>query len=108
MKNFQSKTEGIWTKILPIQLTDEQKELLLSTKDEDKDAKKILAQEISVQMNGVPTSEETTQLNSLYDSIKPELKEDDSYQLLSINVLGDELNGILNCRVNGEHKQIRF
>lgn len=111
MKNFQSKTEGIWTKILPVQLTDAQKELLMSTKVEDKDAKKILSQELSSQMNGVPTTEENTELTSLYNSVKPELKEDESYELLSINVISDEdekLSGILNCRINGEHKQIRF
>jgi hypothetical protein len=111
MKTFQSTIEGAWTKIVPVQLTDVQKELLLSTKDEDKDAKRILSQEISSQMNGIPNSEETAQLNSLYNSVKPELKEDESYQLLSITVLGhedEELSGILNYRINKEHKQIRF
>jgi len=110
MKNFQSTTEGTWIELLPVQLTEEQKTLMMSTKEEDKEAKKSLMGSIKSQREGSVDIEKKGELNSFYNSIKPELKENNVYQLIAINVSekGDKFNGILNCRVNGEHRQIRF
>jgi formylmethanofuran dehydrogenase subunit E len=111
MKNYQSTTEGIWIEILPVQLTEEQKALMMSTKEEDKEAKKALQETIKTQREGSVATKKKNELNSFYNSIKPELKEKDVYQLISVNLSEKEESnfvGILNCRVNGEHKQIRF
>jgi formylmethanofuran dehydrogenase subunit E len=111
MKNFQSTIEGNWIELLPVQLTEEQKALMMSTNKEDKEAKKALIESIKTQREGSVTTKKKNELNSFYNSIKPELKEEDVYQLISIDLAEKEESnfvGILNCRVNGEHKQIRF
>jgi len=111
MKNFQSTTEGTWIELLPVQLTEEQKTLMMSTKEEDKEAKKALQETIKSQREGSVDIEKEGELNSFYNSIKPELKENDVYQLIAIDVAEKDnggFSGILNCRVNTEHKQVRF
>jgi hypothetical protein len=49
-------------------------------------------------------------LNQLYDANKPALQEDDRYEYISMDVSEDSGSywGILNCRVNNEHVQVRF
>jgi len=110
MKNFQSKEEGTWIEILPVQITKEQRDLLHSTKEEDKEAQQELATLIKSQKGGVVSEEKTASLVQFYNSIKPEVKETDTYQLISIDLSekSDKFVGILNCRINSEHKQIRF
>lgn len=56
-------------------------------------------------------AQEITELDALYESVKPELKDGDEYQLIACDASRDQagvLHGILNCRVNGEHVQVRF
>ena len=110
MRNFQSTTEGAWVELLPLQLTEEQKTLMRSTNKEDEEAKQALIETIKEQREGVVSSEKQEQLNGFYNLIKPEIGEDDVYNFLSINLSKKEsgISGILNCRVNGEQKQIRF
>jgi len=110
MKNFQSKEEGTWIEILPVQITKEQRDLLHSTKEEDKEAQQELATLIKSQKGGVVSEEKTASLVQFYNSVKPEIKEGDTYQLISIDLSEkeDKFIGILNCRINEEHKQIRF
>jgi len=111
MKNYQSTIEGTWTELLSVQLTQEQIDLLKSTNEEDSVAKQELISLINSQRNGEVGEEKTTELNSFYNSIKPELQEEDVYQLISVDlsqIVKVPFTGILNCRVNGEHKQIRF
>ena len=110
MKNFQSKEEGTWIEILPVQITKEQRDLLHSTKEEDKEAQQELATLIKSQKGGVVSEEKTASLVQFYNSVKPEIKQGDTYQLISIDLSEkeDKFIGILNCRINEEHKQIRF
>jgi hypothetical protein len=110
MKNYQSTTEGIWIEILPVQLTKEQKTLMMSTKEEDREAKKSLIESIKTQREGSVDTEKEDKLKVFYNSVKPELNQEDVYQLISIDISEkeDKFIGILNCRINGEHKQIRF
>jgi hypothetical protein len=110
MKNYQSITEGTWVELVPVQLTEEQKTLMMSRKEEDKETKKSLMETIKSQRESSVDIEKEGELNSFYNSVKPELKENDVYQLISINLSEkeDKFKGILNCRINGEHKQIRF
>jgi hypothetical protein len=49
--------------------------------------------------------------NEVYTQYKPQLASEDKYQLISADVLIDDdsmVYGIINCRINGEHEQIRF
>lgn len=58
------------------------------------------------------TQEEKSELDELYASVKPELKDSDSYKIISLKASRGEGErkwaGILNCRVNGDHVQVRF
>ena len=111
MKNLQSIEEGTWVELLPVELTESQIELLKSTKETDAEAKSELIAEIKELKEGAVSSDLTEKLNTVYTSLKPELKEEDVYQLISADFSEKSENvftGIINCRINGEHKQIRF
>ena len=57
------------------------------------------------------TGVKLSELNSFYESKKPELEQEDTYEFISMDVSEKKqgvYNGILNCRVNDTHKQIRF
>jgi hypothetical protein len=110
MKNIQSTIEGTWIELIPILLTEEQQTLLNSTNPLDNDTKISLLATIKTQREVTLSTEDTIIAESIYASIKPTLKEDDTYQLIAADMTLDNgtAKGILNCRVNGEHKQIRF
>ena len=107
MANYNSTTEGTWFELFQIQLTDEQKNLLRSTDESDEEAKQQLINKIKSNQKKSVSSEKSSELTNLYNSVKPELDEGDVYELISIDVSETD-NGILNCRINSEHKQIRF
>ena len=52
MKNYQSTTEGSWIELLKVELTDEQKTLLMSTDEADRDAQKELREQIKAEREG--------------------------------------------------------
>jgi len=109
MKTYQSTTEGTWVEILKVKLTEEQKALMVSTNEEDKEARLTLVQSIKAQREAVVPEGKAAELISFYNTIKPVLKETDVYQLISADLSeATPFQGILNCRVNGEHTQIRF
>jgi len=111
MKNYQSTTEGSWIELLKVELTDEQKALLTSTDEANIDAQKELREQIKAEKEGQVEEAKSTELNTFYQGIKPELEEKNTYQLISADLSEKEegvFTGILNCRVNGVHKQIRF
>ncbi len=111
MKTYQSTIENSWIEVLPVTLTKEQRDLITSQKEEDRDAQKELSQLIKSQREGIVELVKSEQLSNLYDTLKPELKETDEYQLIAIDLSEKQegkFTGILNFRVNGEHKQIRL
>jgi hypothetical protein len=107
MKNYNSTTEGTWVEMVPVQLTQEEKDLLRSTKKEDRESQKELRDKIKSEREKKASVKKSKELIAFYNSVKPELKEGDVYQLISIDV-SENSKGVLNCRINGEHKQIRF
>jgi hypothetical protein len=111
METFESTTEGTWKKIVPVALSKEQQELLISTKEEDRDARKILSDEIRSQREKAVTAKEKNRLDAEYNSLKSVLTEGAVYKLISIHLSEKEdktFTGILNYRLNGEHKQERI
>lgn len=110
MKNLQSTIEGAWIEIKPVTLTEKQKTLMMSQEDIDMDAKKVLIAEIKSQREVAPKKVDKDLAISKYNEVKPTLKETDTYELITMDIVINETltSGILNCRVNGEHKQIRF
>lgn len=110
MKNLQSTIEGNWIETKPVILTEEQRTLMMSQEELDREAKQALMIEIKTQREAIASETDIEIASAKYNSIKPELKEGDAYELIAMDLVIDELKlfGILNCRVNGEHKQIRF
>jgi hypothetical protein len=107
MKNLQSTTEGTWIELNQVELTEEQIALLMST---DEEAKIELINEIKSLRETVAQQADILLVQAKYEEVKPVLEENDTYQLIAFDIVINEeaLSGILNCRVNGEHKQIRF
>jgi hypothetical protein len=110
MKNLQLLEEGTWIELNQVEFTEAQIALLMSTNEEDKDSQKELKDEIESLSKSVAQEEDAALAQAKYEEVKPALKETDVYQLISFDTIINEgtLSGILNCRVNGEHKQIRF
>jgi len=103
MKTFDLK-DGVWVEIFSVQPTQEQLDILQSTDIA------LLSQQIAIvsQLNYSIPVVDSTKLEELYQSMIP--AEPGEYQLLGIQLSEDngEYFGILNCRINGEHKQIRL
>jgi len=111
MKNFQSTTEGVWIEQIAIQLTEEEKQLMVSQKEEDAQEKEVLFNRIKEEREQPTTSEKSDALTAFYTGIKPQLKETDVYQLISCDYCEKDENsyrGILNYRLNEDHQQLRF
>jgi hypothetical protein len=109
MKHIET-TDGItWKQINNNSLTKEQIDIL---KDAESEAASALRAELNANRYTVLSTEESEVAQAKYDELKPVIKETDQYQLIAVNMtMGDDgvaTNGIINCRVNGEHKQIRF
>lgn len=111
MKNFQSTTEGVWTERVSVQLTDIEKQLMRSQEPADVESKEILLNRLREEREQITTVEKSDALSAFYAGIKPILNETDLYELIACNLTenGTGLyNGILNYRLNDEHKQLRF
>ena len=108
MKNYISQEEGVWFSLVNYTPTEEQSLILKTIPATEEDA--ILKTETLESVKSASREEVSTQekdeLVALYNDHKPLLKEGDVYVFIDMNVSGK--NGILNCKVNGEHKQIRF
>ena len=109
MTNVQSTVEGEWFKFNRVFLTQTQRELLNSQNPEDEEAKFTLMEEIKGLRYTALTTEESEKYIELYNKNKPTLVESDVYELISCDISFErKTSGIINCRVNGDHKQIRF
>jgi hypothetical protein len=110
MKILTSNTEGVWLSPTIVQLTAEEHVILQSEKETDTVAKAALLETIKTNRETPASAEDATEGQTIYEFNKPVLKETDTYQLISVDLRIDGLNknGIINCRVNGDHKQIRF
>jgi len=109
MKNLQSIEEGKWVELISSSLTEEEKTLLVSTNSADKEAKEALIAELKSKTTKAASKKDADVAKAKYNEIKPVLEEDETYHFIAMDViLGESLSGILNYRVNGEHKQVRF
>jgi hypothetical protein len=84
MNNYQSNEENIWLEQVVV--------------DDD-------------ELQLIPVNQEKqNELIRLHNSVKPVLEDGSIYQLISMDVSEDSglYWGILNCRVDNDHRQIRF
>jgi hypothetical protein len=111
MKRFQSTKEGVWVEQVLVQLTDEEKQLMLSQEESDVKEKQYLLERIKEDREKPTTTEKLDALISFYQFIKPKLKETDLYNLISCDLVehnNGSYEGILNHRINDHHKQLRY
>jgi hypothetical protein len=107
MKNLQSTLEGAWVELKQVELTEAQKTILFSN---DNEAKATLFAEIKANREVKATKADKDLAVAKYTEVKPILEETDVYELVAVDITIENasVSGILNYRVNGEHKQIRF
>lgn len=70
-----------------------------------------LAQTIRDAAAVTPDAADIAELDALHARIRPDVPEDGTYQVIALDAsrnAAGEWSGILNCRVNGEHVQVRF
>lgn len=110
MKTVQSTVETVWKEIVKVELTEAERVLMRSTSEEDKVAKKALMDRVKSEREVALDIDSTTAAQAIYEAKKPTLKEGDEYQLIAVDMQleGTIGKGIINCRVNGEHIQVRF
>lgn len=109
MKNLKSTIEGVWFEIKPIVLTEEQKTLFTSKEESDKEAKAILLDKLKKESEITPDESTLALASATYNYLKPAVPENAIYEFAGCSMsIGEKLTGILNYRINGEHKQIRF
>jgi hypothetical protein len=110
MKNLYSIEEGKWLELVPVQTSEEEIALLNSKEESDKEAKIALIKTIQANSTKTAKSTDATKAKAKYAEIKPVLKAEDVYEFISMDYNTDDtlVSGILNCRVNNEHLQIRF
>jgi hypothetical protein len=97
MKNFNSTIENEWKEQL--NFTTAQLETLKNGTDNQKKA-------VIEAVNVVVSANNLTIINAIYNQHKPT---EENYEFIGCNLTtGEETRGIINYRVSGEHKQIRF
>lgn len=96
-------TNGSWKQKNNLSLTNEEKSLMQNLQEGKKVEKKGLASKIKNDEWSNPSSEDSASTQTIYDNNKIE-----GARLISAEIFLPDGNGIINCRINGEHKQIRF
>ena len=99
-----------WTASDPAQVDPALREQVLD-KSLTREERAALMQSIRDAAAVAPDPDDVAELNALHDSIRPEVPEGGTYQVIALDAhrnAAGEWSGILNCRVNGAHAQVRF
>lgn len=88
-----------WKERAQIELTEAEKTLLRLRSPEAR----ALIERLKSESHKEPSAEDAAAAQALYDQHKIE-----GADLISADISLPEGTGIINCRVDGEHKQIRF
>ena len=97
-------TNTIWNQRIAPTLTVEEKALReAAPTEENREAKRTLNESVQARSLLAVTTEEATQAQAIYDANKLE-----GAVLIAADISLPDGHGIINCRVGGEHKQVRF
>ena len=102
MKNL-SLINDQWTERKNPNITTEERNVLEDKSETNKEARKTLMESIRSRSLVAASTEDAAIAQEIYDQHKIT----DSV-LISVDVTLPDGHGIINCRVNGEHKQMRF
>lgn len=107
MKNFKSTKIGTWVEILEVEMTEEQKSIMMSF---DRKAMASVISDIEDKRTKKMTAKNSSDLKAFYNKMVPVLNDTDIYELICVDLSqkdDGDYTGILNCRVNGVQRQIR-
>jgi hypothetical protein len=102
MKNL-TLLNNQWKQKVAVELNEEEKALLRNFSEDKRLDRKSLSERVIAESLVTADSEDAGVAQALYDQNKIE-----GAELISVEVLLPSEIGIINCRLNGEHKQIRF
>ena len=102
MKNLTLEN-GEWKQRVAPQLTAEERELLTQRGPQPNEARKALVERIRNESLIAVEPADAEAAQAIYDQHKIE-----EADLIAADITLPNGTGIINCRVNGEHKQIRF
>ena len=92
-----------WKEHKRVILTEVEKALLNDTSEQNSVQRKSLLDRIASESLVTIPSEESRQAQALYDANKIE-----GSTLIAVDITLPTGTGIINCRLDGEHRQIRF
>jgi hypothetical protein len=92
-----------WIQRINPNITSEERNILEDTSDNNNEARKILMTSIRNRSSVPASTEDVAIAQGIYDQHKIA----DSI-LIAVDIALPDGHGIINCRVNGEHKQVRF
>jgi hypothetical protein len=102
MKNL-TLINNEWKERVAPQLTESDKALLAQRGTEPNEAREALMERIRNESLIAANTEDAAAAQALYDQHKIE-----GADLIAADITLPEGTGIINCRLNGEHEQIRF
>ena len=102
MKNL-TLVNNEWKQRLVVELSDQEQALLFDLDESNREEQQILAERIANESVATASPEDAAAAQALYDQHKIV-----GADLIAADIALPEGTGIINCRVNGEHKQIRF
>ena len=102
MKNL-TLVDNAWIERINPNITPEERVVLEDRAMPPSDSKKALMENIKARSFKLAEQNDAVVAQNIYD----EYKVDDA-TLISVDISLPDGHGIINCRVNNEHKQIRF
>jgi len=102
MKNL-TLLNNQWKQKVAIELNEEEKTLLQNFNEDKRLDRKSLSERVIAESFTSADAEDASVAQDLYDQHNIE-----GAEFISVDVLLPNKIGIINCRLNGEHKQIRF
>lgn len=110
MKNLQSHIEGEWFEITTTPYTAEELSILENDIDENKEAIEAIIINNRDNSKISASQEDIILANNAYLKNRPIIPQGKEYSLINafFTLNGLIVTGIINCRIDEEHKQIRF
>lgn len=110
MKKLISKNEGVWFEETIVPVSEGQINLIRSREDSDATARQELLDSLYSQRYSTPDTESLNIAQTKYDELIQSEMEGLSYSLIKciMKIENGVARGIINLRVDNEHKQIRF
>ena len=102
MRNL-SLTNNEWKQRAFVELSEEEQTLILDLSEDKLAERDVLSERIRNESLIDADSEDAAAAQAIYETHQIE-----GADLIAADILLPEGTGIINCRVNGEHKQTRF